>query len=80
MSSPTGVGLDSSAVRARMVQKLADQGIDDAAVLEAKQLMGDNAGGLRHLIMHSRVYTNLQLQNLIKFIPNSQGVIEIQPG
>jgi len=35
MSSPTGVGLDSSAVRARMVQKLAQQGIDDAAVLEA---------------------------------------------
>ena len=35
MSSPTGVGLDSSAVRARMVQKLAEQGIDDAAVLEA---------------------------------------------
>ena len=35
MSSPTGVGLDSSAVRARMVQKLAEQGIDDVAVLEA---------------------------------------------
>jgi protein-L-isoaspartate(D-aspartate) O-methyltransferase len=35
MSSPTGVGLDSSAVRARMVKKLAEQGIDDAAVLEA---------------------------------------------
>ena len=35
MSSPTGVGLDSSAIRARMVQKLAAQGIDDAVVLEA---------------------------------------------
>jgi protein-L-isoaspartate(D-aspartate) O-methyltransferase len=35
ISSPTGVGLDSSAVRARMVQKLAEQGIDDMAVLEA---------------------------------------------
>ena len=33
--SPTGVGLDSSAIRARMVQKLAGQGIDDAVVLEA---------------------------------------------
>ena len=35
MTSPTGVGLDSSAIRARMVQKLAEQGIDDATVLAA---------------------------------------------
>jgi protein-L-isoaspartate(D-aspartate) O-methyltransferase len=35
MASPTGVGLDSSAIRARMVQKLAAQGIDDGLVLEA---------------------------------------------
>ncbi|WP_310625574.1 protein-L-isoaspartate(D-aspartate) O-methyltransferase [Limnohabitans sp.] len=35
MVSPTGVGLDSSTIRARMVQKLAEQGIADAGVLEA---------------------------------------------
>jgi protein-L-isoaspartate(D-aspartate) O-methyltransferase len=35
MVSPTGVGLDSSAIRARMVQKLAEQGVDDLVVLEA---------------------------------------------
>jgi protein-L-isoaspartate(D-aspartate) O-methyltransferase len=35
MASPTGVGLESSAIRARMVQKLAEQGIDDPVVLEA---------------------------------------------
>jgi len=35
IASPTGMGLDSSAVRARMVQKLAAQGIEDAVVLEA---------------------------------------------
>jgi protein-L-isoaspartate(D-aspartate) O-methyltransferase len=33
--SPAGVGLDSSAIRARMVQKLAEQGIEDEAVLAA---------------------------------------------
>ena len=33
--SPSGLGLDSSAVRARMVQKLMDQGILDSVVLEA---------------------------------------------
>ncbi len=32
---PVGVGLDSGAVRARMVRKLAEQGIRDAAVLQA---------------------------------------------
>jgi len=46
------------------------------AILEAKQTMGDRASGLRIIIMHSRVYTNLQAQNLITFVPNSQGVIE----
>ena len=35
MVSPSGVGLDSSTIRARMVQKLADQGIDDTVVLDA---------------------------------------------
>ena len=35
IASSTGMGLDSSAVRARMVQKLAAQGIEDAVVLEA---------------------------------------------
>ena len=35
VASPSGVGLDSSAVRARMVQKLAAQGIDDPVVLDA---------------------------------------------
>jgi protein-L-isoaspartate(D-aspartate) O-methyltransferase len=32
---PVGVGLDSGAVRARMVRKLAEQGVRDAAVLDA---------------------------------------------
>lgn len=35
LAPPGGVGLDSQAVRHRMVQKLAGQGIDDAQVLAA---------------------------------------------
>ena len=46
-------------------------------ILEAKQTMGDNAENLRMIIMHSRLYTNLQQQDLIAFIPNSQGVRNI---
>jgi protein-L-isoaspartate(D-aspartate) O-methyltransferase len=34
-NTATGFGLDSSTVRARMVQKLAQQGIEDTGVLEA---------------------------------------------
>ena len=35
MARVSGLGLDSGAVRARMVQKLAEQGVKDARVLEA---------------------------------------------
>ena len=35
VAAPVGVGLDSGAVRARMVRKLAEQGVHDAAVLDA---------------------------------------------
>lgn len=37
--------------------------------------MGDNASGLAMLLMHSRLYSNLQKQNLIDYIPNSEGKI-----
>jgi hypothetical protein len=59
----------------------ANSGVDGMispdAVLETKQTMGDNADSLALLIMHSRVYTNLQKQNLIDFIPNARGEIKI---
>jgi hypothetical protein len=51
--------------------------ISATAVLEAKQGMGDRANELRMIMMHSRVYTNLQIQNLITFIPNSEGKVVI---
>lgn len=37
VATPSGVGLDSHAVRARMVQKLAAQGVSDPRVLAAMQ-------------------------------------------
>ena len=46
-------------------------------ILEAKQTMGDAADSLSLLVMHSRIFTNLQRQNLIAYIPNSQGVLNI---
>lgn len=43
--------------------------------LEAKQKLGDNAFKINTVAMHSAVYTYLQQQNLIEFIPDSRGEI-----
>jgi hypothetical protein len=50
-----------------------DAMISADAILEAAQTMGDASDQLKVLIMHSRVYTTLAKQNLIDFIPNSEG-------
>jgi hypothetical protein len=47
-------------------------GISAEAILDTKQLLGDNADKLALLVMHSAVYTKLQKQNLIEFVPASQ--------
>lgn len=51
--------------------------ISGNAILDAKQLLGDNAGILAMLYMHSAVFTTLQKQKLIEYIPvpNSEIVI-----
>lgn len=41
--------------------------IDGNMVLDAKQLLGDNAESLQAIMMHSAVYTELQKQNLIEY-------------
>lgn len=47
-------------------------------VLDAKQLLGDSADRLSLMVMHSAVYTALQKQNLIAFIPNARGKLMSQ--
>lgn len=47
--------------------------ISAEAVIDAAQTMGDSQEELAMLIMHSVVYTRLKKQNLIDFIPNSDG-------
>ena len=49
----------------------------DLAFIDAKQTMGDMSSVLNLVIMHSVVYTSLVKQNLIAFIPNSQGIHNI---
>jgi hypothetical protein len=45
--------------------------------IDALTLLGDAAGKITAVGMHSGAYASLQKQNLIEFIPNSQGVVNI---
>ena len=53
-----------------------DAVISANALLDTKQLLGDAASDLKAIAMHSAVFTALQKQNLIEYIPNSEGVVE----
>lgn len=46
--------------------------ISATVILTAKQTMGDAAGKLTAIAMHSVLHTSLQLQGLIAFIPNDK--------
>lgn len=46
------------------------------AIIDTKQTMGDAAEDLRVIIMHSVVYSRLQKQNLIDFIPDARGEVQ----
>lgn len=47
--------------------------ISPDVVLDAKQTLGDHAGQLSAIAIHSAIYTRLQKQNLINFVPASDG-------
>jgi hypothetical protein len=51
--------------------------ISGETVLDAKQLMGDSADKLTAIAMHSATFTKLQKDNLIAFIPDAEGKINI---
>lgn len=53
----------------------AAEKISATVVLTAKQTMGDAAESLSVIAMHSVVFTELQSQNLISYIPNARGEI-----
>ncbi len=51
--------------------------ISAEAILDTKQLLGDAADQLTAIAVHSAVFTLLQKQNLIVYIPNSNGEVNI---
>lgn len=58
-----------------MAAVTAAEKVSADALLQAMQTMGDAAGGLQAMTMHSVVATELKSQNLISFIPNSRGEV-----
>lgn len=55
---------------------VADELISAEAILDAAQTMGDASDSLDTIIMHSVVYNRLAKQNLIDFIPDSEGKVK----
>ena len=56
---------------------LAADMISADVVIDAAQTLGDAKGFLAAIAMHSVVYTTLQKQNLIDYIPNARGEVNI---
>jgi hypothetical protein len=50
--------------------------ISAEAVIDASYTMGDNAEGLRVIVMHSTIKKRLEKLNLIDFIPDARGEIQ----
>lgn len=50
--------------------------ISGASFIDAKTKLGDAADKLTAVAMHSAVFASLEKQNLIQYIPNSQGVVD----
>lgn len=50
--------------------------ISGASFIAAKNKLGDASDKLTAVMMHSAVFTALEQQNLISYIPNSQGIVE----
>ena len=50
--------------------------ITGSTFIDAKTKLGDAADRLTAVAMHSTVFASLEKQNLIEYIPNSQGVVD----
>lgn len=50
--------------------------ISGVSFISAKNKLGDASDKLTAVMMHSATFTSLEQQNLISYIPNSQGIVE----
>lgn len=70
-------GVFASTDMSDLVLPAGTQPISAELVLDGKQLLGDNAGKLAAICMHSYTFTELQKQNLIEYIPDARGEVLI---
>ena len=70
-------GVFSAVSMADLVEDKSTAKISSTMVLDAKQRMGDASDMLTMIYMHSAVFTELQKQNMIQFIPASDSKIDI---
>lgn len=73
----TGVFIDNIAANGGdMVNDVtAPGGASASAIIDTALTMGDSSDELAVLIMHSQIYASLAKQNLIDFIPDSEGKV-----
>lgn len=77
MSVLKGLFTSGGALASTHLLDQSEEGITAESVLNAKQLLGDSSERLSMVVLHSAVYTQLQKLNLIAFIPDAQGKINI---
>ncbi|MCT1186494.1 coat protein [Lactococcus lactis] len=77
ISSLNGMFAAGGALTATHSLDRSTKNIDAKLLLDTKQLLGDAAERVNTLAMHSAVYTDLQKQQLITFIPNARGEVNI---
>ena len=53
----------------------ATSGATASAIIDTAQTMGDASDDLSTIVMHSQIYASLAKQNLIDFIPDSEGKV-----
>lgn len=66
-------GVFASASMSNHILDASSKDIGPEVILDGKQLLGDSADQLQSLFMHSAVYTELQKQNLIKYVDGPVG-------
>ena len=69
-------GVFGGAMASHVLDVSATDGLSGAAMLDAKQILGDAGDSIAAVAMHSAKYTELQKQNLIATVRDSEGNVQ----
>ena len=54
------------------ISEVGDGSISDGAIIDARAIMGETANELTNIIMHSKIFAQLQKQGLVKYVDAGQ--------